>query len=185
MGCCGTGPEGQPDEGALLNQLCSVLKDYEGLEEIDKMLGIPTLAGQVSGASNMSLSMRNIFLQRKHISICTLQGPLSDQDQYHLGSSDPAVNMKPPLYSQHYSSQPGYGSMPPDGGYHGPSMGGHMGPQRMAPAGYPPVMRMPGVVGPMPAGMRPGGPSPIVPSQPNNLRLQLQHRLQAQLVGGF
>lgn len=47
MRCCGTGPEGQPDEGALLNQLCSVLKDYEGLEEIDKMLGIPTLAGQV------------------------------------------------------------------------------------------------------------------------------------------
>lgn len=25
-----------------------MLKDYEGLEEIDKMLGIPTLAGQVS-----------------------------------------------------------------------------------------------------------------------------------------
>lgn len=48
MGCCDTGPEGQPDEGALLSQLCSVLKDYEGLEEIDKMLGIPTLAGQVS-----------------------------------------------------------------------------------------------------------------------------------------
>ncbi|XP_028283353.1 nuclear receptor coactivator 2-like isoform X2 [Parambassis ranga] len=153
MGCCGAGPEGQPDEGALLNQLCSVLKDYEGLEEIDKMLGIPTLAGQ---------------------------GPLSDQDQY-LGSSDPAAGMKPPLYSQHYSSQPGYGSMAPDGGYHGPSMGGHMGPQRMAPAGYPPMMRMPGGVGPRPAGMRPGGPGPIVPSQPNNLRLQLQHRLQAQL----
>lgn len=48
MGCCGPGPEVQPDEGALLSQLCSVLKDYEGLEEIDKMLGIPTLAGQVS-----------------------------------------------------------------------------------------------------------------------------------------
>lgn len=47
MGCCGPGPEVQPDEGALLSQLCSVLKDYEGLEEIDKMLGIPTLAGQV------------------------------------------------------------------------------------------------------------------------------------------
>lgn len=47
MGCCAAGPESQPDEGALLSQLCSVLKDYEGLEEIDKMLGIPTLAGQV------------------------------------------------------------------------------------------------------------------------------------------
>uniref|UniRef100_UPI0037E8871D nuclear receptor coactivator 2-like n=1 Tax=Semicossyphus pulcher TaxID=241346 RepID=UPI0037E8871D len=153
MGCCGTGPESQPDEGALLNQLCSVLKDFEGLEEIDKMLGIPTLAGQ---------------------------GPLSDQDQYH-GSSDPAANMKPLLYSQHYSVQPGYGGMPPDGGFHGPSMGGHMGPQRMPPAGYPPMMRMPGSVGPRPAGMRPGGPNQGVPPQPNNLRLQLQHRLQAQL----
>lgn len=48
IGCCGSGPEGQADEGALLSQLCSVLKDFEGLEEIDKMLGIPTLAGQVS-----------------------------------------------------------------------------------------------------------------------------------------
>ncbi|XP_070774696.1 nuclear receptor coactivator 2-like [Enoplosus armatus] len=153
MGCCGTGPEGQPDEGALLNQLCSVLKDYEGLEEIDKMLGIPTLAGQ---------------------------GPVSDQDQY-LSSSDPAANMKPLLYGQHYGGQPGYGAMPPDGGFHGPSMGGHMGQQRMPPAGYPPMMRMPGSVGPRPAGMRPGGPNPGVPPQPNNLRLQLQHRLQAQL----
>ncbi|XP_074508359.1 nuclear receptor coactivator 2-like isoform X2 [Sebastes fasciatus] len=153
MRCCGPGPEGQPDEGALLNQLCSVLKDYEGLEEIDKMLGIPTLAGQ---------------------------GPMSDQDQY-LGSSDPAANMKPLLYSQHYGGPPGYGGMPPDGGFHSPSVSGHMGPQRMTPAGYPPMMRMPGSVGPRPVGMRPGGPNPGVPSQPNNLRLQLQYRLQAQL----
>ncbi|XP_028448805.1 nuclear receptor coactivator 2 isoform X4 [Perca flavescens] len=152
MRCCGTGPEGQPDEGALLSQLCSVLKDYEGLEEIDKMLGIPTLAGQ---------------------------GSMSDQDQY-LVSSDPAANMKPLMYSQHYSGHPGYGGMAPDGGFHGPSMSGHMGPQRMAPAGYPPMMRMPGSLGPRPVGMRPGGPNPGVP-QPNNLRLQLQHRLQAQL----
>ncbi|XP_018528217.1 nuclear receptor coactivator 2 isoform X1 [Lates calcarifer] len=153
MGCCSSGPEGQADEGALLNQLCSVLKDYEGLEEIDKMLGIPTLAGQ---------------------------GPLSEQDQY-LSSSDPAAAMKPPQYSQHYGGQPGYGGIPPDGGFHGPHMGGHMGPQRMPPTGYPPMMRMPGGVGPRPAGMRPGGPGPVVPPQPNNLRLQLQHRLQAQL----
>ncbi|XP_060899494.1 nuclear receptor coactivator 2-like isoform X2 [Labrus mixtus] len=154
MGCCGTGPEGPPDEGALLNQLCSVLKDFEGLEEIDKMLGIPTLAGQ---------------------------GPLSDHDQY-LGPPDPSATMKPLLYNQqHYGGQSGYGGMPPDGGYHGPTMGGHMVPQRMPPAGYPPMMRMPGSVGPRPAGMRPGGPNPGVPPQPNNLRLQLQHRLQAQL----
>ncbi|XP_053293905.1 nuclear receptor coactivator 2 [Pleuronectes platessa] len=143
MGCCSMGPEGQPDEGALLSQLCSVLKDYEGLEEIDKMLGIPTLARQA---------------------------PLSDQD-----------SMKPPQYSQHYGGQPGYGGIPSDGGFHGPSMVGHMGQQRMPPAGYPPMMRMPGGVGPRSAGMRPGAPSAGVPPQPNNLRLQLQHRLQAQL----
>lgn len=56
MGCCVAGPEGQPDEGALLSQLCSVLKDYEGLEEIDKMLGIPTLAGQVRLCRNQTLA---------------------------------------------------------------------------------------------------------------------------------
>ncbi|XP_067331323.1 nuclear receptor coactivator 2-like isoform X1 [Channa argus] len=154
MGCCGTGPDGHSDEGALLSQLCSMLKDYEGLEEIDKMLGIPTLAGQ---------------------------GPLPDRDQY-VGSSDPAASIKPPLYNQHYGGQPGYGCMPPDGGFHSPSMGGHMGQQRMSPAGYPPMMRMPGSTGLRPNGMRPGGPNAMVPPQPpNNLRIQLQHRLQAQL----
>ncbi|MEQ2243275.1 hypothetical protein ILYODFUR_005353 [Ilyodon furcidens] len=153
IGCCGSGPEGQTDEGALLNQLCSVLKDYEGLEEIDKMLGIPTLAGQ---------------------------GPLSDQDQY-MGSSETPSSLKPPLYSQQYGGQQGYGGIPPDGVYPASSMGGHMGPQRMAPAGYPPMMRMPSAPGPRPPGMRPSGPSSMVPPQPNNLRLQLQHRLQAQL----
>ncbi|KAF7648318.1 hypothetical protein LDENG_00158640 [Lucifuga dentata] len=150
VGCCGSGPEGPLDEGTLLNQLCSVLKDFEGLEEIDKMLGIPTLAGQ---------------------------GSLSDQDRY-LGSSDPAASMKPPLYSQHYGGQ--YGSLPPDAGFHSSAVAGQMGPQRMA-AGYPPMMRMSGGAGPRPNVMRPGGPNLVVPPQPNNLRLQLQHRLQAQL----
>ncbi|XP_054623992.1 nuclear receptor coactivator 2-like [Dunckerocampus dactyliophorus] len=150
MGCCGVGSEGPADEGTLLNQLCSVLKDYEGLEELDKMLGIPTLAGQ---------------------------GPLSDQDQF-FSSSDLASSMKPPLYSQHYTAQSGYGDMPLDS-YLCPSMGAHMGQQRVI--GYPPMMRMPAVAGPRSAGLRPGGPNPVVPPQPNNLRLQLQHRLQAQL----
>uniref|UniRef100_A0A8C7YN99 Nuclear receptor coactivator n=1 Tax=Oryzias sinensis TaxID=183150 RepID=A0A8C7YN99_9TELE len=135
---CGVGPEGQTDEGALLNQLCSVLKDFEGLEEIDKMLGIPSLAGQV----------------------------------------DPPTNLKPPLYSQHYSGQPGYGSMLSDGGYHGSSMSGHIGPQRVTPTNYSPMMRMSSGAGPRPTTMRPGGPNPIVPTHPNSLRLQLQHRLQ-------
>lgn len=118
----------------------------------------------------------------KNLLHLVLQGPLSDQDQY-LGPSDPSSSLKPPLYGQQYGGQPGYGGMPPDGVYPAPSMGGHMGLQRMAPAGYPPMMRMPGAPVPRPPGMRPGGPNSMVPPQPNNLRLQLQHRLQAQLVG--
>lgn len=186
--CCG--PEGPPDEGALLSQLCSVLKDYEGLEEIDKMLGIPTLAGQVSSKRKEDFPF-GIHLCIFFMSVPplpTLQGPISDPDQY-LCSSDP--NMKHFLYGQqHYGVPPGYGGptgyggAPPDGGFHGPPMSGHMGQQRMAPAGYPPMMRMPGGAGPRPVGVRPTGPGPGVPPQPNNLRLQLQHRLQAQQVGG-
>ncbi|XP_019730623.1 nuclear receptor coactivator 2-like isoform X2 [Hippocampus comes] len=150
-GCCGAAPEGPADEGALLNQLCSVLKDYEGLEELDKMLGIPMLAGQ-GGAS----------------------------EQEHLfGPSDALTSpVKPPMYAaQHYG---GYGGPPPDASFLCPPVGAtHMGQQRTG--GYPPMMRMPGVQGPRPGGVRPGGANPQLPPQPNNLRLQLQHRLQAQL----
>lgn len=88
-----------------------------------------------------------------------------EQEQY---PSQESPMMKPPMYSQHY---PQAGSMAQgnymghqDPAFHG--MPGLMG-QRM---GYP-MLRLPA---------RPGGP---VPAQPNNLRLQLQHRLQAQLVG--
>ncbi|XP_034038762.1 nuclear receptor coactivator 2-like isoform X3 [Thalassophryne amazonica] len=147
VGYCGLGHDGQPDEGALMNQLCSVLMDFEGLEEIDKMLGIPTLAGQ---------------------------DPLSDQNQY-LSSSDPTAGIHPPHYSQHYPGQSGYGGLSLDTGFHN-----HVEPQRMPPS-YPPMMRMPGGLGSRPSGMRPVSSIPVVPSQPNNLRLQLQHRLQAQV----
>lgn len=124
-----------------------------------------------------------LYNKNKKLLHLPLQGPLSDQDQY-LGPSDSPSSLKPPLYSQQYGGQPSYGGMPPDGLYPVPSMGGQMGPQRMAPAGYPPMMRMPGSPVPRAPGMRPSGPNPMVPPQPNNLRLQLQHRLQAQLVGG-
>lgn len=92
--------------------------------------------------------------------------------------------MKPLMYSQHYGGQPGYGGVPPDGGFQTAPMSSHMGLQRIPHSGYPPMMRMPGTAGPRPVAMRPGGPNPAAPPQPNNLRLQLQHRLQAQLVGG-
>ncbi|XP_023865311.1 nuclear receptor coactivator 2 isoform X4 [Salvelinus sp. IW2-2015] len=127
--------EGPSDGDALLSQLYSVLKDFDGLEEIDRALGIPTLISQ---------------------------GQPVAQEQY---ASQESPMRKPPMYSQY----PQAGSMAQgnymsqqDPGFHG--MPGQMG-QRM---GYP-MLRLPA---------RPGGP---VPAQPNNLRLQLQHRLQAQL----
>uniref|UniRef100_A0A8C7T2Y6 Nuclear receptor coactivator 2 n=1 Tax=Oncorhynchus mykiss TaxID=8022 RepID=A0A8C7T2Y6_ONCMY len=125
--------EGPSDGDALLSQLYSVLKDFDGLEEIDRALGIPTLISQ----------------------------PVA-QEQY---ANQESPMRKPPMYSQY----PHAGSMAQgnymsqqDPGFHG--MPGQMG-QRM---GYP-MLRLPA---------RPGGP---VPAQPNNLRLQLQHRLQGQL----
>ncbi|XP_077579780.1 nuclear receptor coactivator 2-like [Stigmatopora nigra] len=136
-GCCGgAAPEGPADEGALLNQLCSVLKNYEGLEELDKMLGIPSMAGQ---------------------------GAVSEQ---LFAPSDLTADVKHPACVQHY----GYG--PPDA-----SFLCQLGQQRVA--GYPPVMRMPGAQGQRVGGARPGDGLPLA-SQPNNLRMQLQHRLQLQ-----
>lgn len=35
------------DEGALMSQLYTALKDFDGLEEIDRALGIPALVEQV------------------------------------------------------------------------------------------------------------------------------------------
>ncbi|XP_041751963.2 nuclear receptor coactivator 2-like isoform X5 [Coregonus clupeaformis] len=128
--------EGPSDGDALLSQLYSVLKDFDGLEEIDRALGIPTLISQ---------------------------GQPVEQEQY---ANQESPMRKPPMYSQQYPqagnmAQGNYMSQQ-DPGFHG--MPGQMG-QRM---GYP-MLRLPA---------RPGGP---VPAQPNNLRLQLQHRLQAQL----
>lgn len=47
---CPPPSEGPADEGALLSQLYTVLKDFDGLEEIDRALGIPALVGQVRSA---------------------------------------------------------------------------------------------------------------------------------------
>ena len=44
---CVAPSDGGADEGALLSQLYSVLKDADCLDEIDKALGIPALVGQV------------------------------------------------------------------------------------------------------------------------------------------
>uniref|UniRef100_A0A8B9HMN8 Nuclear receptor coactivator 2 n=1 Tax=Astyanax mexicanus TaxID=7994 RepID=A0A8B9HMN8_ASTMX len=138
-------PEGPADEGTLLNQLYTALKDFDGLEEIDRALGIPALVGQ--------------------------GGPV-ESDQF--SGQDPSMMMdqKPPMFAQQQYGPPqphmGQGGYPPlqdPSGYH--NMAGPMG-QR---PGFP-MIRMPS---------RPGlRPTAVIPNQPNALRLQLQHRLQAQ-----
>lgn len=40
--------ESPSDEGALLDQLYMALRNFDGLEEIDRALGIPELVSQVS-----------------------------------------------------------------------------------------------------------------------------------------
>uniref|UniRef100_A0AAR2JBK9 Nuclear receptor coactivator 2 n=1 Tax=Pygocentrus nattereri TaxID=42514 RepID=A0AAR2JBK9_PYGNA len=133
--------EGPADEGTLLNQLYTALKDFDGLEEIDRALGIPALVGQVQRCST---------------------------------PSDPSLLMdqKPPIFSQQqygppqpHMAQGGYPPLQDPAGFH--SMPGTLG-QR---PGFP-MMRMPPR-----QGLRPTG---VSPNQPNALRLQLQHRLQAQ-----
>lgn len=43
-----SGDGGGVDEGALMSQLYTALKDFDGLEELDRALGIPALVEQVS-----------------------------------------------------------------------------------------------------------------------------------------
>ncbi|XP_041717531.1 nuclear receptor coactivator 2 isoform X1 [Coregonus clupeaformis] len=150
----GPGDGGPGDEGALMSQLYTVLKDSDGLEEIDRALGIPNLMGL---------------------------GQSVDQDQF---SSDPSMllDQKPPVYGQQHQQYPPPSSHLAQRGYHGPGpgrpiqdptgqgfhpMAGQMGPR----PGYP-IIRMQ-----QRPGLRPQG---VVPNQPNTLRLQLQHRLQVQ-----
>ncbi|XP_067291125.1 nuclear receptor coactivator 2 isoform X2 [Pseudorasbora parva] len=141
---CPPAPEGPADEGALLSQLYTVLKDFDGLEEIDRALGIPALVGQAQPV---------------------------EQDQFPGQDPGMMMDQKPPMYSQQqyaasqaHMQQGGYTPMQ-DPSFHG--MTGQMG-QR---PGYP-MLRVPAR-----PGLRPTG---VVPNQPNTLRLQLQHRLQAQ-----
>ncbi|XP_061094159.1 nuclear receptor coactivator 2 isoform X1 [Conger conger] len=130
------------DEGTLLNQLYTVLKDFDGLEEIDRALGIPALVGQVQPV---------------------------EQDQFPSQDPGMMLEQKPPMYGQQYAppahmAQGSYAPMQ-DPSFH--AMASQMG-QR---PGYPMLRLQPR------PGLRPAG---VVPTQPNTLRLQLQHRLQAQ-----
>ncbi|XP_069931254.1 nuclear receptor coactivator 2 isoform X4 [Oryctolagus cuniculus] len=130
--------ESPSDEGALLDQLYLALRNFDGLEEIDRALGIPELVSQSQAV---------------------------DPEQFPSQDSNMMLEQKAPVFPQQYASQAqmAQGSYTPmqDPNFH--TMG-----QRPSYA----TLRMQ----PRP-GLRPTG---LVQNQPNQLRLQLQHRLQAQ-----
>uniref|UniRef100_A0A8D0YZ05 Nuclear receptor coactivator n=1 Tax=Sus scrofa TaxID=9823 RepID=A0A8D0YZ05_PIG len=130
--------ESPSDEGALLDQLYLALRNFDGLEEIDRALGIPELVSQSQAV---------------------------DPEQFSSQDSNMMLEQKAPVFPQQYASQaqmaPGSYAPMQDPNFH--TMG-----QRPSYA----TLRMQ----PRP-GLRPTG---LVQNQPNQLRLQLQHRLQAQ-----
>ncbi|XP_053198712.1 nuclear receptor coactivator 2 [Scomber japonicus] len=110
----GSGEGSAVDEGALMSQLYTALKDFDGLEEIDRALGIPALIEQTQSL---------------------------EQDQF---PQDPSMMLeqKPPMYTQQFAPPPshmaqrGYPGAPmQEPGFH--PMSGQMGPRQ----GYP-MMRM-------------------------------------------
>ncbi|NXQ91580.1 NCOA2 protein, partial [Nyctibius grandis] len=130
--------ESPSDEGALLDQLYMALRNFDGLEEIDRALGIPELVSQSQAV---------------------------DPETFPSQESSILMEQKAPVFSQQYAAQAqmAQGSYAPmqDPSFH--AMG-----QR---PGYAALRMQPR------PGLRPAG---IVQNQPNQLRLQLQHRLQAQ-----
>ncbi|XP_019780762.1 nuclear receptor coactivator 2 isoform X3 [Tursiops truncatus] len=130
--------ESPSDEGALLDQLYLALRNFDGLEEIDRALGIPELVSQSQAV---------------------------DPEQFPSQDSNILLEQKAPVFPQQYASQ----AQMAQGSYtamQDPSF--HTMGQRPSYA----TLR----VQPRP-GLRPAG---LAQTQPNQLRLQLQHRLQAQ-----
>ncbi|XP_057679713.1 nuclear receptor coactivator 2 isoform X4 [Corythoichthys intestinalis] len=130
------GSEGGPvDEGALMSQLYTALKDCDGLEELDQMLGIPALIEQ-----NQTL----------------------DQDQFPQDPSSLMLEQKPPMYGQQqfgpppsHMAQRGYPGAPmQEAGFH--PMAGQMAPR----PGYP-MMRMQARAGLRPGGVVPNQPNTL------------------------
>ncbi|XP_027860868.1 nuclear receptor coactivator 2 isoform X2 [Xiphophorus couchianus] len=121
------------DEGALMSQLYSALKDFDGLEEIDRALGIPALVEQ-----SQSL----------------------EPDQFPQDSTI-MLDQKPPMYTQQFGPPPSH--MVPRGfpgppmqepGFH--PMAGQMGPRPT----YP-MMRMQPRPGLRPGGVAPNQPNAL------------------------
>ncbi|XP_067409736.1 nuclear receptor coactivator 2 isoform X2 [Emydura macquarii macquarii] len=130
--------ESPSDEGTLLDQLYLALRNFDGLEEIDRALGIPELVSQSQAvdAEPFSSQESNIIIEQK-APVFTPQ--YASQAQMAQGSYTP---LQDPNFHP-IGQRPGYATL------------------RMQPR----------------PGLRPTG---IVQNQPNQLRLQLQHRLQAQ-----
>lgn len=168
-----------------MSQLYTALKDFDGLEELDRALGIPALVEQVwwnifnlhhhSNTFYQSLLTFFFFIAllfNLHHG-CLFQSQSLELDHF---PQDPSmmIDQKPPMYTQQFGppashmAQRGYPGAPmQEQGFH--PMSGQMGPR----PGYP-MMRMQAR-----PGLRPTG---VVPNQPNTLRMQLQHRLQSQQV---
>lgn len=162
-----------------MSQLYTALKDFDGLEEIDRALGIPALIEQVR-PSFLCHHITSLVYGTFLIIFCgftlyfdRFQTQSLEQDQF---PQDPSMMLeqKPPMYTQQFGPPPshmaqrGYPGAPmQEPGFH--PMSGQIGPR----PGYP-MMRMQAR-----PGLRPAG---VAPNQPNTLRLQLQHRLQSQQV---
>ncbi|NXN46987.1 NCOA2 protein, partial [Rhinoptilus africanus] len=130
--------ESPSDEGALLDQLYMALRNFDGLEEIDRALGIPELVSQSQAV---------------------------DPETFPSQESSILMEQKAPVFSQQYAAQAQMAQ-----GSYAPMQDPSFHPMGQRP-GYAALRMQPR------PGLRPAG---IVQNQPNQLRLQLQHRLQAQ-----
>lgn len=173
------------DEGALMSQLYTALKDFDGLEELDRALGIPAMVEQVGFPSCQTYIITFLVFKWCFIIFvcgaaffliiygCLFQSQSLEPDQF---PQEPSVmlDQKPPMYAQQFG--PPASHMAPRGYPGGPMQepGFHPMPGQMGPRPGFQMMRMPAR-----PGLRPTG---VVPNQPNTLRLQLQHRLQSQQV---
>uniref|UniRef100_A0A669DZB2 Nuclear receptor coactivator n=1 Tax=Oreochromis niloticus TaxID=8128 RepID=A0A669DZB2_ORENI len=121
------------DEGALMSQLYTALKDFDGLEELDRALGIPALVEQ-----SQSL----------------------EPDQF---PQEPSVmlDQKPPMYTQQFG--PPASHMAPRGYPGGPMQepGFHPMPGQMGPRPGFQMMRMPARPGLRPTGVVPNQPNTL------------------------
>ncbi|XP_041817404.1 nuclear receptor coactivator 2 isoform X2 [Chelmon rostratus] len=129
----GSGDGNAVDEGALMSQLYTALKDFDGLEEIDRALGIPALVEQSQ----------------------SLEPEQFPQDPSMM------IDQKPPMYTQQFGPPPshmaqrGYpGAAMQEQGFH--PMSGQMGPR----PGYS-MMRMQARPGLRPTGVVPNQPNTL------------------------